>query len=130
MKSEMKKQSGFTLIELMIVVAIVAILAAVALPAYQSYTLKAKATELTTAMGQVKTELEICSQTSTLPCNASGAASTYVTSVAGSITSAGTATVTGTGTAALNNMVCSLSGTRDANNGKVSWGSISGANCS
>ncbi|MFM5660466.1 prepilin-type N-terminal cleavage/methylation domain-containing protein [Aeromonas veronii] len=59
----MKKQSGFTLIELMIVVAIVAILAAVALPAYQNYTKKAKMTELVAATGSNKTAVEVCAQT-------------------------------------------------------------------
>lgn len=59
----MKKQSGFTLIELMIVVAIVAILAAVALPAYQNYTRKAAFTELVAAAGAAKTAVEVCSQT-------------------------------------------------------------------
>ncbi|HHQ4669927.1 TPA: pilin [Aeromonas veronii] len=70
MNSKMKKQSGFTLIELMIVVAIVAILAAVALPAYQNYTKKAKMTELVAATGAIKTQVEVCMQSyGTTECN-------------------------------------------------------------
>jgi len=45
-----KDKKGFTLIELMIVVAIVGILAAISIPAYIQYTIKAKLTEVTTAM--------------------------------------------------------------------------------
>ncbi|MGS3141251.1 type IVa pilus major pilin TapA [Aeromonas sanarellii] len=59
----MKRQSGFTLIELMIVVAIVAILAAIALPAYQTYTQKAKFSEVVAATGSFKTAIEVCVQT-------------------------------------------------------------------
>ena len=53
----MKKaqQRGFTLIELMIVIAIVAILAAVALPAYQDYTIRARMTEALLLLGEAKT---------------------------------------------------------------------------
>ena len=58
----MKKQTGFTLIELMIVVAIVAILAAIALPAYQSYTKRAKFSEVIAAAGPAKTAIEVCIQ--------------------------------------------------------------------
>ncbi|MDX7922709.1 prepilin-type N-terminal cleavage/methylation domain-containing protein [Aeromonas media] len=64
----MKKQSGFTLIELMIVVAIVAILAAIALPAYQNYTKKAKMTEVAAATGNYKSAIEVCVQTKGTSC--------------------------------------------------------------
>ncbi|WP_375057197.1 prepilin-type N-terminal cleavage/methylation domain-containing protein [Zobellella sp. DQSA1] len=61
------RQGGFTLIELMIVVAIVAILAAVALPAYQTYTKRAKFSEVIAAVGPAKTAIEVCVQGSGSP---------------------------------------------------------------
>ena len=58
-----KKQKGFTLIELMIVIAIVGILAAVAVPMYANYTNKAKFSEVRAALGPAKTAVELCFQT-------------------------------------------------------------------
>lgn len=52
-----KMQQGFTLIELMIVVAIIAILAAIALPAYQDFSARSKVTEAVTAAGACKTSV-------------------------------------------------------------------------
>jgi type IV pilus assembly protein PilA len=60
MKRSMQK--GFTLIELMIVVAIIGILAAVALPAYQDYTQKAKFSEVILATSAAKIAVELCAQ--------------------------------------------------------------------
>ena len=66
MKSSMRTlQKGFTLIELMIVVAIIGILAAVALPAYQDYTVRAKVSEVILAASSCRTSITEIVQTST-----------------------------------------------------------------
>ena len=55
-----KIQKGFTLIELMIVVAIIGILAAIAIPSYQNYVKKAKFSEVISMTGGYKTAVELC----------------------------------------------------------------------
>jgi type IV pilus assembly protein PilA len=95
-------QKGFTLIELMIVVAIIGILAAIAIPSYQNYTKKSKFTEVVQATAPYKNAIETCfvDQTSLAGCGAgsngvpgTATASGFVNSVNVAVT-ANTATIT------------------------------------
>jgi type IV pilus assembly protein PilA len=97
-------QKGFTLIELMIVVAIIGILAAVALPAYQDYTKRAKVSEVILAASGCRTTItEVVQSGTTFPadngygCESTAASSKYVASIA-TVGTTGQVTVTvGTG---------------------------------
>lgn len=84
-----KTQQGFTLIELMIVVAIIGILAAIAIPAYQDYTNRAKVTEAVSALSAATTSVaEYYTTQGTMPADATaagvntGAVGNYVASLA------------------------------------------------
>ena len=100
MKNMKRSQQGFTLIELMIVVAIVGILAAVAIPAYQDYVVRSKVSECAAALGACKTSVSefYATKGNRFPALVSAGCSAVASQYCGGITAvdAGTGAITTT----------------------------------
>ncbi len=120
-----KVQAGFTLIELMIVIAIIGILAAVGFPAYQDYTVRAQVSEGVILASQGKSAIsEWASSKGALPGSADYTPNTttgkYVSGVAWDGTSI-IATFGAGGNAVLNGGTIQLDATLDAASGSITW---------
>ena len=126
-----KIQQGFTLIELMIVIAILGILMAIAIPAYQDYTVRAKVSECVNLLAPAKAGLaEYRSAKTSFPAALSGAgvdtqASTYCNAPTITANSADAVTLNivapSTKTGGSGDVTLILTGTRNTTSGDIQW---------
>ena len=135
MKRSMQK--GFTLIELMIVVAIIGILAAVALPAYQDYTVRAKVSEMILAASAAKTAVAESAQvnggmplTASLALQATSSKFVLGVSYTSTASTTGVITVVGNGEPKIANKEVDFTGTFNSATGQVDWTCRKGATSS